>query len=230
MGNIESYRHLTIPTSTPAADRLPVQLAVLDEDVPAVIARIASSSPDPFDKLEIIDDGLDISWMVFGWQEEHGDFYGGSPGVCCCYEWAYVAEGLAEVRAEWGSMEIPEDRRALVPESVFRCIAKLLNYLGSNGIPATVCIAHHFICIKGEFLQHDNWPFPLHNEGDFERIGLDIIKQTRQFSAWLKDQTAGPPRFNTQQLMENVRRLGNTPNGFLGFGIGLLFADLGFEA
>ena len=228
MGNTGSYSNLELPTSAAAGDRLPVQLAVLDEDVPAVIARIASKCADPFDKLEIIDDGLlDISWMIFGWGQERSDFYGGGPDICCCYTWDYEAPELPDLRSDWGSMEIPKDRQTLIPGCVLQCITKLLDYLGNNGIPATVCIAHHFIIAKGDFLQHEHWPFPLHGDGEFKRIGMDIIKQTRQLIAWLQDKA--PSRFNAQQLMENVRRLGNTPKVFLGFGLGLLlFADLFF--
>jgi hypothetical protein len=224
MGNVAAYSGLQIPDSgTADGDRLPLQLAVLDENVSDVIGRIAMDDKilDPFDKVLIpIDDRLDISWLLFGWRTTTGDYYGSTETSNCCYEWMFSEQQLqefAQLQAEWESMVISEDRQAQVPQWVFNCMSKLLEYVvttrngHTGGIPATVCIMHILICKGGGFLIFEGWPYPLYDAHYIELLGNDMIKQTKQFVSWLTRRVECP-RLNPQLLMENVRRLGETHN------------------
>ena len=216
MGNIELYREVIIEAEeeTAAGDDLPLQLVMLDEDVSDVLGRIASNSRDPFDKLVLQkcdDNRLDISWMFFGWQIASSDYVGTESGAQCC-SWDFVSEETAKVIEEWTSLEISEDRKNQLPRWVFDCVAKLLEYLHDKScIPMTVCVAHHFICRKGDFVVENGTPLPLHTVGQFERLGSEIIRTSRQFMLWLGGKVE-PPRFDGRLLMENVRRIGKTKN------------------
>ena len=216
MGNIESYREVIIEAAeeTAVGDDLPLQLVVVDEKVSVVLSNIASNSPNPFDKLTIRkydDNRLDISWMFFGWQKASGDYVGAESGAeCCSWAWDFAREETAKVIEEWRSREISEDREKQLPRWVFECVTKLLEYLhDKSSIPVTVCIAHHFICCKGDFVVENDVPLPLHAVGQFERLGLEIIRTLRQFMLWLGGKVE-PPRFDGRLLMENVRRTGKT--------------------
>jgi hypothetical protein len=224
MGNVAAYSGLQIPDSgTAGGDRLPFQLAVLDENVSDVIGRIAMDDKilDPFDNVNLSNNGsLDISWLLFGWQTQTSDYFGSSGESNCCYEWMFSQQQLqefAQLHEEWGSMVVSEDRKAKVPQWVLDCMSKLLEYAlttrngHTGGIPATVCIMHNLICKGGEFLIHDGWPYPICDAHYIELLGDDVIKQTKQFISWLT-RSVECPRLNPQLLMENVRRLGETHN------------------
>jgi hypothetical protein len=213
MGAGTSYGSLEIPSRTP--DPLPFQLGVLDENVSAVLGLIAQHAKnphdglcDPFSQLHISDDDrLDISWMAFGWDKQTHDYCGSESQ---CWAWDFASEETAQVVAEWRSLEISKDRKDQVPEWVLDCVTKLLEYLHDKSvIPATVCIAHHFICNKGDFCETDGMPVPIYSKGQFEQLGSEIIKQSRQFMLWFGGKVE-LPRFDGRLLMENVRRQGKT--------------------
>ena len=211
MGAATSYGGLELPLQNPeAGDHWPLQLEVVDENVSDVLGRIAEGKCEPFDQINISDGRpLDISWMAFGWQKATGDYCGSESQ---CWSWDFASEETAQVIAEWRSLEISEDRKKNpVPPWVLDCVSKLLEYLHDKSvIPATVCIAHHFICNKGDFcVTKDGMPVPIYDKGQFEQLGSEIIQQSRQLMLWFGGKVE-LPRFDGRLLMENVRRQGET--------------------
>ena len=243
MGAAGSYGNLEIPLGKPEAGHgLPLQLRVEDETVAPGLGRIAQhaangrpgSVADPFDLISLPNnDSLDISWIAFGWQKASNDYYGSSPEANCCWEWEFSEQQereIAQLTDAWKSMVIPEGQKEL-PQWVLDCVAKLLWYVGTKrsgklGIPATVVIMHNLFRHTGDFMVHDNWPYPLYTDSHVELLGNDIIQNVRKFMCWLTNRDE-PPTFNTTLLMENMRRIGKTHNKtfLLGFGLWLLFAD-----
>ena len=116
-----------------------VQENILNEDVYSVMSLIIHGSTAPFEFWSPVG-GVDISWIMFGYDADKQDFVGEPP----CYEYRVVEQfmdQLLELKELWAQTvhdkpDMPHGAHAIA------AIGKCMEHLIDGGLPATVAVAH----------------------------------------------------------------------------------------